>query len=73
MSYRLRRECFTRSVKPTSVLAEQEKERGSISAGKLADLVVLSRDILDDKERDKIADTKVVLTVVGGKAVWQGK
>ena len=36
----------------------QEKERGSLEAGKLADLVVLSRDILDAKERDKIARHK---------------
>jgi predicted amidohydrolase YtcJ len=49
----------------------EEKDRGSISAVKLADIVVLDRDILDDKERDKIAETKVVLTVVGGKVVFE--
>jgi predicted amidohydrolase YtcJ len=51
----------------------QERDRGSIAAGKLADFVVLSRDILDPKERDKIADTKVSLTVVGGKVVFERK
>ena len=51
--------------------AHQEKDRGSIRAGKLADLVVLSRDILDPKENDKIAETKVDLTVVGGKVVHE--
>jgi hypothetical protein len=49
----------------------EEKDRGSISAGKLADFAVLSRDILDPKEIDKIADTQVVLTVVGGKIVFE--
>ena len=51
----------------------EEKDRGSIEAGKLADLVVLSRDILAEKERDHIAETTVVYTVVGGKVVYQGK
>ena len=53
--------------------AFQEKDRGSIEAGKLADLAVLSRDILADGERDHIAETAVVLTMVGGKVVYQRK
>jgi predicted amidohydrolase YtcJ len=48
-----------------------EKERGSLEAGKLADLVVLSRDILDPKERDHIGESVVEMTVVGGKIVYQ--
>jgi predicted amidohydrolase YtcJ len=51
--------------------AFEEKDRGSIEAGKLADLVVLSRDILAEAERDHIAETQVVLTVVGGKVVYE--
>jgi predicted amidohydrolase YtcJ len=51
--------------------AFEEKERGSLEPGKLADLVVLSRDILDEKIRDQIADTQVVMTVVGGKIVYE--
>lgn len=53
--------------------ARQEKDRGTLEAGKLADLVVLSRDVLDPAERDHIADTKVGLTVVGGKVVFERK
>jgi predicted amidohydrolase YtcJ len=49
----------------------QEKEKGSLVPGKLADFVVLSRDIFDAKERDHITDARVVLTVVGGKEVYQ--
>ncbi|HEX4592299.1 MAG TPA: amidohydrolase family protein, partial [Gemmataceae bacterium] len=49
----------------------QEKDRGSLTPGKLADLVILSRDILDPAERDHIAETAVVTTVVGGKIVYE--
>jgi predicted amidohydrolase YtcJ len=49
----------------------EEKDRGSLEAGKLADLVVLSRDILVESERDHIAETEVLLTMVGGKIVYQ--
>jgi predicted amidohydrolase YtcJ len=48
----------------------QEQDRGSLEVGKLADLVVLSRDILAPAERDHIAEARVVLTVVGGKIVY---
>jgi predicted amidohydrolase YtcJ len=50
--------------------ASEEKERGSLELGKLADLVVLSRDILAESERDHIAETDVLLTVVGGTVVY---
>jgi predicted amidohydrolase YtcJ len=53
--------------------AFQEADRGSLAAGKLADFVLLSRDIFAPAERDKIADTKVLLTVVGGKVVFERK
>jgi predicted amidohydrolase YtcJ len=49
----------------------QERDRGSLTPGKLADLVVLSRDILDPAERDHISETAVVLTMVGGKVVYE--
>ena len=51
----------------------EEKERGSLEAGKLADLVILSRDILAESERDHIAETEVLLTMVGGKVVYEKK
>jgi hypothetical protein len=49
----------------------EEKDRGSLEVGKLADFVVLSRDILAASERDHIRDTEVVMTVVGGKVVYE--
>lgn len=51
----------------------QEKDRGSLAVGKLADFVVLSSDILAASERDKIGETKVAVTVVGGKVVFERK
>jgi predicted amidohydrolase YtcJ len=53
--------------------AFEEKDRGSLEVGKLADLVVLSRDILAETERDHIADTEVLLTMVGGKVIYEKK
>jgi len=49
----------------------EEKDRGSLERGKLADFVVLSRDILAPQERDHIVDTSVETTVVGGRIVYQ--
>lgn len=51
--------------------AFQESEKGSISPGKFADLVVLERDIFDPAERDRIANTKVERTIVSGKVVFE--
>jgi len=50
-----------------------ERARGSITPGKLADLVVLSRDILADAERAQVSTTEVLLTVAGGKVVFEVK
>ena len=47
-----------------------EKERGSIEPGKLADLAVLSQDILSVPP-DAIRNTKALMTVVGGKVVYR--
>jgi len=47
----------------------QEKEKGSITAGKLADMVLLSDDIFTIAPT-KIRDTKVLKTIVGGKLTW---
>jgi predicted amidohydrolase YtcJ len=50
-----------------------EQDRGSLATGKLADFVVLSRDILDPAQRDHILETRVDMTVVGGKVVYQSR
>jgi predicted amidohydrolase YtcJ len=50
----------------------QENVKGSITPGKLADMVVLSDDIFSI-DPAKIRDVKVLKTVVGGKIVWGEK
>jgi predicted amidohydrolase YtcJ len=51
--------------------AFQERDLGTLEAGKLADLAALSRDILDPREAERIAATEVVLTVAGGRVVYE--
>lgn len=50
--------------------AYEEKEKGSIIVGKLADLVVLEEDILSI-DPVKIEKGEVAMTVVGGKVVYE--
>jgi len=47
-----------------------ENVRGTLTKGKMADLVVLSADILTIPP-DQIANTKVLLTVMGGKDTYR--
>ena len=50
--------------------AFQEDFLGSLSEGKLADIVVLSKDIMTVPE-DEILDTQILYTIVGGKVMYQ--
>ncbi len=50
--------------------AFEEAIKGSLEPGKLADIVVLSRDIMTVPE-DRIPGTEVVITIVGGKVVYR--
>lgn len=50
--------------------AFQEESRGSLSVGKLADITVLSTDIMTVPE-DEIPSAEVVYTIVGGKVAYR--
>lgn len=50
--------------------AFQEKEKGTIAPGKLADIIVLSENLFSIPP-DKIKDVRVSITVMGGKLVYQ--
>jgi predicted amidohydrolase YtcJ len=47
-----------------------EKEKGSIEVGKLADLVVLSQDVLSVPD-DALMKTEVLATILGGKILYE--
>ncbi len=49
----------------------EEGIKGSITQGKLADIVVLSNDPTHSP-LEQIKDIKVEMTIIGGKVVWEG-
>lgn len=50
--------------------AFEEDIKGSLTVGKLADITVLSQDILTVPD-DKLLDTRVLHTIVGGKVMYR--
>jgi len=48
----------------------REKTEGSIEPGKLADLIIVSQNIFDI-DPHRLAETKVLTTMVGGRVVYQ--
>jgi predicted amidohydrolase YtcJ len=52
--------------------AFEEKLKGSIEAGKLADLTILSADIMKISELD-ILKTRCLMTVIGGEIVYESR
>ena len=52
--------------------AFEEDIKGSLTPGKLADITVLSKDILTVPD-DEIRSAKVLYTIVGGKVLYEAK
>lgn len=52
--------------------AFEEDQKGSLEVGKYADIVVLSNNLLECAE-EEIMDTKILLTLVGGKIKYDGR
>lgn len=52
--------------------AFEEDVKGSLEVGKLADVTVLSKDVLTIPE-EEIPETEVVYTIVGGEVAWSAK
>ncbi len=50
----------------------EDKEKGSIEAGKVADFIILDRDIINVNEK-RILKTRVVATLVDGKIVYSNR
>ena len=55
---------------PVHDSTREERLKGTIEAGKLADLAVLDRDYFTVPD-EQIKDVRVEMTVVGGKVVWE--
>jgi len=53
-------------------ITHAEKVKGSLEVGKFGDLIVIDRDVLTCPAKD-VAKTQVLLTVVGGKVVYERK
>lgn len=68
---RLTREQALQSYTLNNAYAAFEEEvKGSLAPGKLADITVLSKDIMTIPE-DEIMETEVLYTIVGGKIAYQ--
>jgi predicted amidohydrolase YtcJ len=62
-----------RAYTSTGAYAEfSEREKGTLEAGKLADIVVLTDDIFSIPS-GKIDEAKVALTICGGKPTWDAR
>ena len=67
-----REEALIAHTRRNAYLVFQEKNLGSIEAGKLADLVVLDRDYLT-VPADQIKDTRSVMTIVNGRIAYEAR
>ncbi|MEP6769878.1 MAG: amidohydrolase [Acidobacteriota bacterium] len=65
-------EALTAYTSGSAWAAFEENEKGTLAPGRLADFVVLSRDILT-VPAEQIVDAKVDATVVGGRIVYRAK
>ena len=69
-------QCMTREealrsyTRDAAWAAFEERLKGTLSVGKLADIVVLSRDLLTIPVTE-IPDTNVVFTIIGGNVVYE--
>jgi predicted amidohydrolase YtcJ len=65
-----RREVVRAITLNSSYELHQDEATGSLEVGKLADLIVLDRNLFDIPAAE-IADIKVLQTVVGGRVVYE--
>jgi predicted amidohydrolase YtcJ len=67
-----RQEALRSYTKSTAYAAFEDGSKGSLAAGKLADVTVLSKDILAVPD-DEIPSARVDITIVGGKVLYERK
>jgi predicted amidohydrolase YtcJ len=64
------KQAFALYTREAAYFSFEEKERGSLKEGKVADFIVLDRDPLSLPSQE-ISDCQVKMTVVGGKIVYR--
>jgi len=62
-------EMFTRNP---AYIGFEEKKKGSIEAGKLADFIVIDRDVLSVPSSE-LKDVQVLSTWVGGEQIYEAR
>jgi predicted amidohydrolase YtcJ len=67
------REAIDAYTRGSAWAVRREHEMGALKPGRVCDVVVLTRDILDPAETDHIAEAAVAMTIVGGRVVYEGK
>ena len=65
------RDAVTAYTRGSAWAAHRENELGALAPGQFADVVVLTRDILDPAEKDRLAEAKVAMTILGGSVVYR--
>ncbi|MBC8114814.1 MAG: amidohydrolase family protein, partial [Candidatus Saccharimonas sp.] len=65
-----RLEALKSYTRDTAFAGFEDQLKGTLATGKLADLVVLSHDILSVKE-DELRQTRVDLTIIGGRVMFE--
>jgi predicted amidohydrolase YtcJ len=68
----MREEALVAHTRNNAFIIFQEANLGSLAPGKYADLLVLDRDYLT-VPADQIKDIRPVMTMVGGKVVYEVK
>jgi predicted amidohydrolase YtcJ len=64
------RDAITMYTRSGAFLTREEKIKGTLEVGKLADMIVLPEDLLNISP-DKILNLKVDMTIVGGKVLYE--
>jgi len=64
------KEAITMYTRNGAFLTREEKLKGTLEVGKLADLIVLPEDLLNVSP-DKVLNMKVDMTIVGGKVLYE--
>ena len=65
-----REEALRAATLGNAFLTMEELEKGSIAVGKLADLTIVSEDLLTASD-DALARAEVLMTIVGGTVVYE--